>query len=32
LDAIERGEDRLAFKETMNRWALKCPKAKVDTR
>ena len=27
IDAIERGEDRIAFKETMNGWALKCPKA-----
>ncbi|MBW2038305.1 MAG: carbamoyl-phosphate synthase large subunit [Deltaproteobacteria bacterium] len=29
LDAIERGEDRLAFKETMNRLGIEMPKSEI---
>ncbi len=29
IDAIERGEDRLAFKETMNRLGIEMPKSKI---
>jgi carbamoyl-phosphate synthase large subunit len=27
VDAIKRGEDRQAFKDTMNAWAWRCPRA-----
>jgi carbamoyl-phosphate synthase large subunit len=32
MDAIERGEDRMAFKETMDRLGIEMPKARPVTR
>jgi len=31
VDAIERGEDRIAFKETMTSWGSRCPRANPRT-